>query len=657
MKSQFLLRIFSIMVLSFIFIFNMSGCGKKSNSKYQKQSSAAAGSASVRIFIKWPEKTSKQNSRFTSRIPYVTQSIKISITGTYLKNPQIVIINRTQELIKETELKIPVGLTSFQVTAYDKQNADGEKIAIGELTYNVLSDIVNEIKIALEGVPKYINITPQQAIIKIGDTCQFLANIYDVDNFILPGDKIQWGIEDINIAILDKNGKATGILEGNTNIIVSIDDISAKAQLEVVELESVSDISAIGGNQQITLNWTKARGAKTYSIYYSNLPYTSLNEKTFLINTIDTTYIHTELENGKDYFYVVISKNGDLVVDSSPEAAASPTDSFLYLTCADSNCVEGFAINKNSGNLTKLGEIFTSVKSDYKIDKNIAISLSKNMLYVSSYDSNKIYQYYIDSISGNLTLNEEITTGNNPRDIKIDPAEEKLYTANYNDNSLYCYNIGADGRLTLEQNIEAENGPNSICINPLNSFLYLANYRTPYFISHYEIANESLIFNEKIEDEDRNITSILFSPDGNSIYAAGQNDITRYSIDETGKLEKTNFLAYQGTISSLSFTKNGKFLYASNYSSDYITSYLVDDYSGNLAQNEIVKCGDGPQDILINEDFLYITNSLEDTLSIYKIDLSYGKLNLVNKVNTAKKPVGISIYAPVQNAVIKIGIE
>jgi len=98
----------------------------------------------------------------------------------------------------------------------------------------------------------------------------------------------------------------------------------------------------------------------------------------------------------------------------------SPDGNFLYCTDrGDDNTIIVFAINKETGRLT----FVERVSSRGKTPRNFAIDPSGKFLLVANQNSNDIYVYVIDKVTGKLVItNNKITVGN-PSCLKFTPAE------------------------------------------------------------------------------------------------------------------------------------------------------------------------------------------------------------------------------------------
>lgn len=98
----------------------------------------------------------------------------------------------------------------------------------------------------------------------------------------------------------------------------------------------------------------------------------------------------------------------------------SPNGNFLYCTDrGDDNAIIVFAINKDTGHLT----FVERVSSRGKTPRNFVIDPSGKFLLVANQNSDDIYVYFIDKVTGKLVItNNKITVGN-PSCLKFTAAE------------------------------------------------------------------------------------------------------------------------------------------------------------------------------------------------------------------------------------------
>jgi fibronectin type 3 domain-containing protein len=84
-----------------------------------------------------------------------------------------------------------------------------------------------------------------------------------------------------------------------------------------------TNLTASGGNAQVSLTWTASTGAASYNVYRSTTsggPYTRIAS-----GVTSTSYTDSGLANGTTYFYVVIAVNSSGTSGNSNQASATPS--------------------------------------------------------------------------------------------------------------------------------------------------------------------------------------------------------------------------------------------------------------------------------------------------------------------------------------------
>jgi hypothetical protein len=114
-----------------------------------------------------------------------------------------------------------------------------------------------------------------------------------------------------------------------------------------------------------------------------------------------------------------------------------PTGRFVY-TANQNSTVSQYSINTSTGALT-------SITTDISTGNNprcIAVDPTGKFVYVTTYNGGTINQYSINQITGALTsITTAITVGNNPYGVAVDPTGRFLYVAHNSDNTVGQYLI------------------------------------------------------------------------------------------------------------------------------------------------------------------------------------------------------------------------
>lgn len=228
--------------------------------------------------------------------------------------------------------------------------------------------------------------------------------------------------------------------------------------------------------------------------------------------------------------------------------------------------------------------------------------------------------------------------------------------------SVAAYNIDANtGKLTFLNIRSAEGmGPCHISIDPLGRYAYVSNYSSGN-ISVFPILEDGSL-GEVVDivnhegnsvhsrQERPHMHSIIPSKDGRFIYASdlGIDKVKIYRVDgETGKLTpaETSFVENVPGSGPRHFIihPTGDFAYSVEELSSTIAAFTVDSSSGALDQFQRVDMlpadfegNNTAADIHISPDgrFLYASNRGHDSLVIYSIHQTTGRLNLAGREPT-----------------------
>jgi len=88
-------------------------------------------------------------------------------------------------------------------------------------------------------------------------------------------------------------------------------------------LSAPINLKAVADDSQVTLSWTDVEGAVGYNLYWSASPSVTAASGT-LIPNVSSGYVHTELNNGTTYYYVVTTLSVEDESVDSVEVSATP---------------------------------------------------------------------------------------------------------------------------------------------------------------------------------------------------------------------------------------------------------------------------------------------------------------------------------------------
>ena len=104
--------------------------------------------------------------------------------------------------------------------------------------------------------------------------------------------------------------------------------------------QSPVNLTAVPGNNQVTLTWDKVSGASAYNLYWSTAPAASsaLSRDTAnAVLNVTPGYIHQSLTNGQSYYYIVTAANGGGESLPSTEIMAIPGGQLIADVVTDVN--------------------------------------------------------------------------------------------------------------------------------------------------------------------------------------------------------------------------------------------------------------------------------------------------------------------------------
>lgn len=280
-----------------------------------------------------------------------------------------------------------------------------------------------------------------------------------------------------------------------------------------------------------------------------------------------------------------------------------------------------------------------------------------------------IYAYAIDRSSGALTyLNEQPTRGTDPCHLSVDATGNYVLVANYSGGSVIIYPIQRDGRLGDASdfvqhagssiNPRRQEGPHahSFMIAPDNRFAYAPDLgMDKVMIYRLDLANGKLLTGEQLwvrTAPGGGPRHFDFHPSRKFAYSNLEigNQVTVFAYDESrGTLFELQTVPtipsdWQGTshTADLHVHASGKFLYCSNRGHDSIAIFAIDQSTGKLT---LLGCestqGRTPRNFAIDPSgsWLLAANQDSSTIASYRIDLQSGRLTPTGQLTAAPTPV------------------
>jgi 6-phosphogluconolactonase len=318
-----------------------------------------------------------------------------------------------------------------------------------------------------------------------------------------------------------------------------------------------------------------------------------------------------------------------------------------------------------TGKLTALGLAAETSNPSY-----LAVHPNQRFLYAVNENNNgAVTSFSIDDASGKLKqLNQVSSKGGGPCHLTTDRSGRFLYVANYNSGSIAAFPINEDGSLGeasafiqhsgSSANPQRQKGPHAhdVVMSPDNHFVFTADLGLDQVIGYrFDPARGGMATDDGV------ITKIApgsgprhlaFRPDGRFLYVLNEmtSNVVALRYDAAkGSTEEMQTLStlpsdFKGNNSGaeIAVHRSANYLYASNRGHDSIAIFRIDLTSGKLSPIGYASTrGKTPRGFGIDPTggWLFAGNQESDNMSMFRIDLKTGNLN----------PVGdpIEVFAPV----------
>lgn len=234
------------------------------------------------------------------------------------------------------------------------------------------------------------------------------------------------------------------------------------------------------------------------------------------------------------------------------------------------------------------------------------------VVFVGSYaeaSANGVYMYAFDEQEGKLTLLDEVGGLKNPTFLNLDAANRRLYAI--------AESAAEDGSKTGDAvafAIEAEPGSQAL-----------------------RLLNRKLAINAPSCHIQRDADSryVLLSS-----YHGGR--ISLVSLTDSGEIgQLLNIKQHEGSqprAHSVTFSPDGRYLFAADLGLDRIFTYTIDSENNVLVSRgeTVIHPGAGPRHMVFhpNGSFAYVINELDSTVTAFRYDAEAGRLHTLESVST-----------------------
>ncbi len=145
-----------------------------------------------------------------------------------------------------------------------------------------------------------------------------------------------------------------------------------------------------------------------------------------------------------------------------------------------------------------------------------------------------------------------------------------------------------------------------------------------------------------------NPRSIAVDPSGRFVYVTnfGSNNVQAYSINQsTGALISVGTTATGTNPRSIAVDPSGRFVYVTNFGSNNVQAYSINQSTGALISVGTTATGTNPRSIAVDPSgrFVYVTNFGSNNVQAYSINQSTGALISVGTTATGTNPRSIAV--------------
>ncbi len=336
---------------------------------------------------------------------------------------------------------------------------------------------------------------------------------------------------------------------------------------------------------------------------------------------------------------------------------------FVYVSNAEDGDIGAYSMQAD-GALAPLARVQAA-----KVVMPMAVSPNRRLLYAASRSKPfTVHVYSIDSGSGALKPLSTAPLAESFPYISLDRTGRFLFGASYGGHLVSVNAVGGDGRVLAEplQVVPVGRNAHSILVDASNRFVYVPNLGTDQIFQ--------FVFDEKSGRLASNTPAVLqmkpmtgprhfiFSPGNKFVYLLSElvATVTTLSLDSrTGLLTEVSSASALPPDSKLQpgaprpssrntdndiwaadlhLTSNGKFLYASERTSNTLAAFGVDAASGKLTYLSSTPTEKQPRGFAIEPRgrFLVASGEKSETISVYAIDPASGALKLLQKVPAGK---------------------
>ncbi len=338
-------------------------------------------------------------------------------------------------------------------------------------------------------------------------------------------------------------------------------------------------------------------------------------------------------------------------------AAHAGAATVAYVSNADSKDIYVLQLN-GDGSVNLIDKVDTG-----STVMPLAISPDRKYLYASlRSEPYSVASYAIDPASGRLKALSKGPLADNMANIATDRTGRYLLAASYSGNKISVNAIGSDGAVQTPPLAVIPTGKNahSVQVDPANAFVFASNLGSDVILQYrFDPASGAITPNTPPSVATKagaGPRHFVFSPDQRFLYSTNELDATvnTYSYDrQAGTLSLLDSVSAlpegfrsseQLAAADLHLTPDGRFLYATERTSNTLTGYRVDRTSGKLTRILNIPTETQPRGFNIDPQGRYLLAVGQKAgLTSYAIDAASGALTPLFRYTLGRNPNWVEI--------------
>ena len=296
----------------------------------------------------------------------------------------------------------------------------------------------------------------------------------------------------------------------------------------------------------------------------------------------------------------------NIALDGVPGAVATnAADTLLFLSLRSQQQLGSYAINQESGKLTKISGV--SVQEG---PPSLRTDNTDRYLLASYYGAGHVS---VHQIADDGTLSEEplqwIHTGQRAHSIQTDRSNRFAFVPHtMPTNAIFQFRFDqSSGTLTPNNppkiQPDGPEGPRHFAFHPQKDLLYSINEDGSTVSAHHFDAQQGTLSSFQVIstlpegfDGDNTTAEIAITPDGKYLYGSnrGHDSLALFDVGDDGTLTAKGHFATETTPRFFDLDPTGNFLYAVGQGSGRMASYQVDIASGVLEPMEVYDVDESP---------------------------------------------------------------